>query len=83
MANIRTWKLDETDRDVTLAVMLEADNGKSHFGVRHITLLKTATPAEVTAAILQARAAINADPVGGVEHVARVVADRINAGDIP
>lgn len=83
MARLRVWKLDETATDVTLAVLLEADDGNSHLGVEHITLAKTANAAQVQAAILQARNNIRAAPVGGVEDIARGIADRINSGVIP
>lgn len=83
MARLRVWKLDETDKDVILAVMLEADDGKSHLGVRHVALLKTASAAEVQAAILQARTDIKDVPKGGVEDMARAIVDRINSGDLP
>ncbi len=83
MARLRVWKLDETDTDVVLAVMLEADDGKSHFGVRHVTLPKTANASQVQAAILQARMDIRDVPKGGVEDMAKDIVDRINSGDIP
>lgn len=83
MPRLRVWKLDETATDITFAVMVEADDGKSHIGVRHVTLAKTANAAQVQTAILQTRNDINAVPTGGVEDMARAIADRINSGDIP
>lgn len=83
MARLRVWKLDETDTDAVLAVMLESDDGKSHLGVRHVTLAKTANAAQVQAAILQARMDIRDVPKGGVEDMAKDIVDRINSGDLP
>ncbi len=83
MARLRVWKLDETDTDVVLAVMLESDDGKHRFGTRDVTLPKTATPAQIRVAIFNARTGIRDAPAGGVEDIARVIVDRINSGDLP
>lgn len=83
MARLRVQKQSETGTDVELAVILESDDGKHTFGSSHVTLPKTANAAQVQAAIIQARTDINADPKGGVEDMARVIVERINAGDLP
>lgn len=82
MPTLRVWKLSETGTDVVLAVLLESDDGTRSQAV-HVALAKTASAAQVQAAILQARNDIAADPVGGVEDIARTIVGRINSGDIP
>lgn len=83
MARLRVQKQNETDTDIELAVILQSGDGKHTFGSHHITLTKTATAAQIQTAILSARRDIEDKPEGGVEDMARVIVDRINAGDLP
>jgi hypothetical protein len=82
MARLKVWQHDQTDKDVVLQVMLESDDGH-RFGTVEVTLPKNATPAAIEAAIQDARRSIRDAPTGGVEDIARVIADRINSGDLP